>query len=49
MDVTFSPLRTAFPSAHRGVVLFIAMIILVVMSMAGVAMNRNVESSMGVI
>ena len=49
MDVTFSPLRTAFPSAQRGVVLFIAMIVLVVMSMAGVAMNRSVESSMGVI
>lgn len=31
-----------------GVVLFIALIVLVVMSMAGIAMNRSIETSLGV-
>lgn len=34
--------------AQRGVVLFIALIVLVVMSLAGVAMNRSVENSLGI-
>ena len=33
---------------QQGVVLFIALIVLVVMSMAGVAMNRSVEASLGI-
>ena len=33
---------------QQGVVLFIALIVLVVMSMAGIAMNRSIETSLGV-
>ena len=35
-------------ASQRGVVLFIALIVLVVMSLAGVAMNRSVENSLGI-
>lgn len=49
MDVNMYYPRTHFPRHQRGVVLFIAMIVLVVMSLAGVAMNRSVESSLGVV
>lgn len=35
-------------AGQRGVVLFIALIVLVVMSLAGVAMNRSVENSLGI-
>ena len=33
---------------QQGVVLFIALIVLVVMSMAGIAMNRSIETSLGI-
>ena len=33
---------------QQGVVLFIALIVLVVMSLAGVAMNRSIETSLGI-
>lgn len=49
MDVKMPTLRTRMPHRQRGVVLFIAMIVLVVMSLAGVAMNRSVESSLGIV
>lgn len=35
-------------ASQQGVVLFIALIVLVVMSMAGIAMNRSIETSLGV-
>lgn len=40
--------RNIRTSNERGVVLFIALIVLVVMSLAGVAMNRSVENSLGI-
>ena len=37
-----------YHKAQQGVVLFIALIVLVAMSLAGVAMNRSVQSAMGI-
>lgn len=41
-------LRQMNVARQQGVVLFIALIVLVVMSMAGIAMNRSIETSLGV-
>lgn len=45
-----APIKTSIhlPSRQDGVVLFIALIVLVAMSLAGIAMNRSVDVAMGI-